>query len=201
MEVIIKKVYKAVGCEKGHYFGTFAHFKELRESSNLSVQKTCFCCGHKFQPEDFISLACFDKGMGNKFLCQKCKDIALKDLGDKNIYLHQCLTSSDIILKDMTKEELKVKVAKQLSIINDANDEICSYVNDYIESLPYKVGDKVSCSRCDVCWIKSIVPETSCSGYTGEIEVRINPAKKDGTRSNREFVLWSTEIDSIKKIS
>lgn len=75
MKVIIKKVYKAVGCEKGHYFGTFAHFKELRESSNLSVQKTCFCCGHKFQPEDFISLACFDKGMGNKFLCQKCKDI------------------------------------------------------------------------------------------------------------------------------
>ena len=55
MEVIIKKVYKAVGCEKGHYFGTFAHFKELRESSNLSVQKTCFCCGHKFQPEDACS--------------------------------------------------------------------------------------------------------------------------------------------------
>lgn len=52
----------------------------------------------------------------------------------------------------MTKEELKVKVAKQLSIINDANNEICSYVNDYIESLPYKVGDKVSCSRCDINW-------------------------------------------------
>ena len=32
------------------------------------------------------------------------------------------------------------------------------------------------------------------------IEVRINPAKKDGTRSNREFVLLSMEIDSIKKI-
>lgn len=90
----------------------------------------------------------------------------------------------------MTKEELKVKVDKQLSIINDANDEICSY----------KVVDKVSCSRCDVCWIKSIVPEIY-RGYTGKIEVRINPAKKDGTRSNREFVLWSMEIDSIKKIS
>lgn len=100
----------------------------------------------------------------------------------------------------MTKEELKVKVAKQLGIINEANIEICSYVNDYIESLPYKVGDKVSCSRCDVCWIASIVPEKSYRGYTGEIEVRINPAKKDGTRSNREFVLWSMEIDSIKKI-
>ena len=28
----------------------------------------------------------------------------------------------------MTKEELKVKVAKQQSIINDANNQICSYV-------------------------------------------------------------------------
>lgn len=39
--------------------------------------------------------------------------------------------------KNMTKEELEAKVAKQLSIINDANDKICSCVNDYIESLPY----------------------------------------------------------------
>ena len=30
--------------------------------------------------------------------------------------------------KDMTKEELKVKVVKQLGIINEANVEICSYV-------------------------------------------------------------------------
>lgn len=78
----------------------------------------------------------------------------------------------------MTKEELKVKVAKQLSIINEANVEICSYVNDYIESLPYKVDDKVSYSRCDVCWITSIVPKRGCRGYTGEIDVRINPAKR-----------------------
>ena len=100
----------------------------------------------------------------------------------------------------MTKEELKVKVAKQLRIIDDANNEICSYVNDYIESLPYKVGDKVSCSRCNVCWIESIVPERGYRDYTGNIDVRINPAKKDGTRSNREFVLCSMEIDSSKKI-
>ena len=100
----------------------------------------------------------------------------------------------------MTKKELNVKVNKQLSIINDANDEICSCVNDYIESLSYKVGDKVSCSRCNVCWIASIVPERNCSIYTGDIEVRVNPAKKDGTRSNRELVLRSSAIDSIKKI-
>lgn len=100
----------------------------------------------------------------------------------------------------MTKEELEAKVAKQQSIINDANNQICSDVKECIESLPYKVGDKVSCSRCDVCWISSIVPERGYTVYTGEIEVRINPAKKDGTRSNREFVLWSMEVDSIKKI-
>ena len=29
---------------------------------------------------------------------------------------------------------------------------------------------------------------------------KVKPAKKDGTRSNREFVLWSMEVDSIKKI-
>lgn len=100
----------------------------------------------------------------------------------------------------MTKEELEVKVLKQKNIIDDANNQICSDEKEYIESLPYKVGDKVSCSRCDVCWIVSIAPERSYHGYTGEIVVRINPAKKDGTRSSREFVLWSMEIDSIKKI-
>lgn len=101
----------------------------------------------------------------------------------------------------MTKEELKAKVAKQQSIIDDANNKIYSDVKEYIESLPYKVGDKVNCSRCDVCWITSIIPKRNYGGYyTGEIEVRINPAKKDGTRSNREFVLWGMEVDSIKKI-
>lgn len=105
------------------------------------------------------------------------------------------------VMYNTSEEELKVKVAKQQSIINDANDEICSYVNDYIESLPYKVGDKVSCRRCDVCWIASIFPEKYRNHFTGNIEVRVNPAKKDGTRSNREFVLYYVEIDSIKKIN
>lgn len=100
----------------------------------------------------------------------------------------------------MTKEELKAKVAKQQSIIDDANKQIYSDVKEYIDSLPYKVGDKVSCTRCDVCWISSITPKQWRSGYNGEIEVRINPAKKDGTRSNREFVLTDIENDSIKKI-
>lgn len=100
----------------------------------------------------------------------------------------------------MTKEELNEKVEQQKIAINDANNKICFEVKKYINSLPFKVGDKVSCTRCNVCWIASIIPERNYGKYTGEIEVRINPAKKDGTRSNREFVLWSMEIDSIKKI-
>ncbi len=100
----------------------------------------------------------------------------------------------------MTKEELDEKVEEQKSIIEHTENQICSYVMQYIETLPYKVGDKVSCRRCDVCWIVSIVPEKYNNHFTGEIEVRVNPAKKDGTRSIREFVLWCSEIDSIKKI-
>lgn len=96
----------------------------------------------------------------------------------------------------MTKEELKAKVDKQQSIINDANNQIYSDVKEYIESLPYKVDDKISCIRCDVCWISSIRP----NGSTGFVEIRVNPAKKDGTRSNREFVLNGYNRDSIKKI-
>ena len=100
----------------------------------------------------------------------------------------------------MTKEELKVNVAKQQSIINDANNQICSDVKYYIDSLPYKVGDKVSCSRCDVCWIASIVPERNYSRYSGMIELRINPAKKDGNRSKRYYLIDSWEVDTIKNI-
>lgn len=101
----------------------------------------------------------------------------------------------------MTKEELEAKVTEQESIIEYAENQICSDVKEYIKSLPYKVGDKVSCCRCDVCWIASIVPEKYRDRFTGDIEVRINPAKKDGTRYNREFVLYYGEIDSIKKIN
>lgn len=103
--------------------------------------------------------------------------------------------------KDMTKEELRVKVEEQKLIMNNAKNKVYSYVMDYIETLPYKAGDKISCTRFDICWITSIVPQRNYGGYNGEIEVRINPAKKDGTRSNREFVLWNMETDSIKKIN
>lgn len=97
----------------------------------------------------------------------------------------------------MTKEELQKQVSEWNSVKMHANKQIYSAVMDYINSLPYKDGDKVSTSRVEVCWIASIRPE---KGSTGRIEVRVNPAKKDGTRSNREWVLWASEVDNIKKI-
>lgn len=100
----------------------------------------------------------------------------------------------------MTKEELNEKVEQQKIAINDANNKIRFEVKKYIKNLPFKVGDKVSCTRFGICWIASIFPERGRGGYTGEVVVRINPAKKDGTRSSREFGLFSFEVDSIKKI-
>lgn len=78
----------------------------------------------------------------------------------------------------MTKEELEAKVTEQKSIIKYAENQICSDVKEYIKSLPYKVDDKVSCRRCDVCWITSIVPEKINRRFTGGIEVRVNPAER-----------------------
>lgn len=37
----------------------------------------------------------------------------------------------------MTKEELEAKVTKKQNLINAINDEILSYVTEYIEGLPY----------------------------------------------------------------
>lgn len=100
----------------------------------------------------------------------------------------------------MTKEELEAKVIKQKDIIRDANNQIYSDVKEYIEGLPFKVNDKVRCSRFDICWIISFVPCKNNGIYDGKIQVRVNPSKKEGTRSHREYLIYSWEVDSIKKI-
>ena len=50
----------------------------------------------------------------------------------------------------MTKEELDEKVEEQKSIIEHTENQICSYVMQYIETLPYKVGDKVNVYVVDI---------------------------------------------------
>lgn len=84
----------------------------------------------------------------------------------------------------MTKQELNEKVKVQQEIISKAKDEINSFVKEYIKSLPIKVDDKCKDSNGKVCWIDSIEP-TRLSSYFGLVDVRVNYAKKDGTRSNR----------------
>ena len=83
----------------------------------------------------------------------------------------------------MTKQELNEKVKVQQEIISKANAEINSFVKEYIKSLPIKVDDKCKDSNGKVCWIDSIEPRLS--SYFSLVDVRVNYAKKDGTRSNR----------------
>lgn len=83
----------------------------------------------------------------------------------------------------MTKQELNEKVKVQQEIISKAEAEINSVVKEYIKSLPIKVDDKCKDSNGKVCWIASIEPRLS--SYFGLVDVRVNYAKKDGTRSNR----------------
>lgn len=84
----------------------------------------------------------------------------------------------------MTKQELNEKVKVQQEIISKAKAKINSFVKEYIKSLPIKVDDKCKDSNGKVCWIASIEP-TRLSSYFGLVDVRVNYAKKDGTRSNR----------------
>ena len=83
----------------------------------------------------------------------------------------------------MTKQELNEKVKVQQEIISKAKAEINSFVKEYIKSLPIKVDDKCKDSNGKVCWIASIEPRLS--SYFDLVDVRVNYAKKDGTRSKR----------------
>ena len=97
----------------------------------------------------------------------------------------------------MTKQELNEKIKVQQEIISKAKAEINSFVKEYIKSLPIKVGDKCKDSNGKVCWIASIEP-TRLSSYFGLVDVRVNYAKKDGTRSNRTQNLYCDLKELIK---
>ena len=97
----------------------------------------------------------------------------------------------------MTKQELNEKVKVQQEIISKAKAEINSFVKEYINSLPIKVDDKCKDSNGKVCWIDSIEP-TRLSSYFGLVDVRVNYAKKDGTRSNRTQNLYCDLNELIK---
>ena len=96
----------------------------------------------------------------------------------------------------MTKQELNEKIKVQQEIISKAKAEINSFVKEYIKSLPIKVDDKCKDSNGKVCWIASIEPRLS--SYFDLVDVRVNYAKKDGTRSNRPQILYCDVKELIK---
>lgn len=96
----------------------------------------------------------------------------------------------------MTKQELNKKVKVQQEIIFKAKAEINSFVKEYIKSLPIKVDDKCKDSNGKVCWIASIEPRLS--SYFDLVDVRVNYAKKDGTRSNRPQIPYCDVEELIK---
>ena len=96
----------------------------------------------------------------------------------------------------MTKQELNENVKVQQEIISKAKDEINSFVKEYIKSLPIKVDDKCKDSNGKVCWIASIEPRLS--SYFSLVDVRVNYAKKDGTRSNRSQIIYCDVEELIK---
>ncbi len=62
-------------------FMTFGTLRYIREKNNMEMEglRTCFNCDHKFNDKEDIFLAII-KGKKNKFLCEKCKNEALKDI-------------------------------------------------------------------------------------------------------------------------
>lgn len=101
----------------------------------------------------------------------------------------------------MTKEEFNKRVAELKGEREKINKLMCDATMEYISSLPYKEGDKICTDHRPTVWIASITPRKDDGhNYTGDLDVWVNLAESDGTRSKRCTSLWRTEIDTIKKI-
>lgn len=71
--------------------------------------------------------------------------------------------------------------------------ELESLTRRFIESLPFKVGDKVKIKNHRIGWITSIRP------HSWGIEILYNPPKKDGTRSIRKIIEY-VSVEDVQKI-
>lgn len=63
-------------------FMKFGLFRQTREKLRMKVEKTCFCCGHKFFDDEDVFLAFF-KNTRNRLICEKCNQKALTELKEK----------------------------------------------------------------------------------------------------------------------
>lgn len=60
--------------------------KEARTRYSLSLQKTCFKCGHKFQDEEYTYIGMI-KGSLNQLFCKDCAEKIAKSLGKEIVIL------------------------------------------------------------------------------------------------------------------
>lgn len=63
-------------------FMKFGTFRKVRETHQLRVEKTCFCCGHRFKDDEDIFIVFF-KNTHNRLFCHKCNECALKEVEEK----------------------------------------------------------------------------------------------------------------------
>lgn len=92
----------------------------------------------------------------------------------------------------MTQEEYY----KRMSALHDEESALfrkkVSLKKEYIDSLPYKVGDKVTGKNFGECWIKSIY----VADY-GKVTLDVFPKKKNGERSKAYRSLWCLDVNDI----
>ena len=95
----------------------------------------------------------------------------------------------------MNYKEYLIEKEKLLQKQNTIRNELITLDKLFIESLPFKVGDKVDIPRHGVGWIESI-----STSYIDKLDIYFYPPKKDGTRSNRRRCAYFISHDSIKKL-
>ena len=61
-------------------------FEESRVKHNLSLQKTCFKCHHKFQDGEYTYLGMI-KGSKNQLFCKPCAEKIAESLGKEIVIL------------------------------------------------------------------------------------------------------------------
>lgn len=64
---------------------------------------------------------------------------------------------------------------------------------EYVESLPFKIGDKVEVKGYGIGWVETI----RINDY-GSVELTYYPPKKNGEKSRKYRNVWYVKVEDIK---
>lgn len=105
----------------------------------------------------------------------------------------------------MTQENFIAEYKAMQAKKQEIEDKMSALKEEYIKSLPFKVGDCVRIKRrtliIERCWIVGIEMETLW--LQPRFNLAINKSKKDGTRSNRkerEYCVDLSEVEMLEEI-